>query len=381
MLTNMKSEIEKALPKHVTADTMLRVVMTEVQLNPKILECTPQSFLKSVMQASQIGVVPDGMTGRAHLVPYKNKKNGTMECKLIVGYRGLLELSRRSKELTGIYARCVYAKDTFSYSYGMEPSLKHIETSEPDPGEITYAYAVAFLKDGGMPIFEVMSKRQLDAIRDRSAYGSSGPWATDPDPMCRKTALRKLCKVLPFSTETQRAVTIDELNERNLPVPSFINFAEPPADDQNGSKNTQPASPGASQTAPEAPSGGKSGSGKLESFSGKVESADGLRKQIRALVAELGYTDIEPVNNLLLDLSARDEGPFKDSAFDMDGLGKAKSVGLMKEVVASLEGMKKQKEMSGGAKAQASGDEPSPSLFDDSGDPGPESSFGGVDGF
>lgn len=371
LLMSMKGEIEKALPRHVRAETMLRVVMNEVQMNPKLLKCTKDSFLKSVMQASQIGLIPDGVSGLAHLVPYENKKANNVQCKLIIGYRGLLQLARRSNEMSGIFARCVYAKDTFHYCYGMAPKLEHIETQDAEPGEIVFAYAIAFLKDGGMPMFEVMSKRQIEKIRDGVAYKDpKGPWYADPDPMYRKTALRKLCKLLPFSTELNRAVTIDELNERNLPVPTIVDFPQEPATTNGPATNGSPSTQDATQQAGTTATAPKSGSGKLEQFSGKVESADGLRKAILAALTKLGFKKAEDANLRLLDLSTRDDGPYKNMAFDVDNLNKVKSVGLLKEVLGVLENDVKQR-----AAATEAQPENATLSFDgegEGGDPGPD---------
>jgi hypothetical protein len=45
----------------------------------------------------------------------------------------------------------------------------------------------------------------------------SSPWDTDPEWMFKKTALKQLCKLLPVSTELQRALGLDDRAEINLP--------------------------------------------------------------------------------------------------------------------------------------------------------------------
>src|SRR5690606_28041607 len=48
-LERMKPQIQAALPKHMTADRLARIVMTQVRLNPKLLECSTESLLAAVM--------------------------------------------------------------------------------------------------------------------------------------------------------------------------------------------------------------------------------------------------------------------------------------------------------------------------------------------
>ena len=209
MLEKSKQQISLALPRHLSADRMLRIAMTSVRRTPKLLGCTPQSLLGAIMQASQLGLEPDGVLGMAYLVPYKD------ECQLIPGYKGLLDLARRSGQISTIYARVVYSTDLFEYSFGLDETLRHVPGTSDEVGEVVAAYAVAKMKDGAQQ-FEVMTRRELDAIRKRSQAANDGPWVTDFSEMCKKTVLRRLCKMLPASVELARAVALDERAEVGL---------------------------------------------------------------------------------------------------------------------------------------------------------------------
>jgi len=169
-----------------------------------------------VVEASQLGLEPDGVLGHAYLVPFNNRKTGQREAQLIPGYKGLVELSRRSGNLSTIYAHVVHERDQYRFCYGLTPTLEHTPTGEPDPGPIVAAYAVAHLRDGGVQ-FEWLWKKEIDGIRAQSKAGSSGPWVTHYDEMAKKTALRRLCKLLPVSVELQRAVALDEMAEAGVP--------------------------------------------------------------------------------------------------------------------------------------------------------------------
>lgn len=228
MLEQHKHQIAMALPRHITPERMIRIVLTAVQRSPDLLECSPQSIFGCAVEASQLGLETDGILGHAYLVPFFNKHTKRKECQLIPGYRGLIELARRSGQLKTIYAQAVYEKDEFDFAYGLDLKLYHRPSPDPTPGDMIAAYAVAHLKDGGVQM-DVMWKHQIDRIRAR-AKASSGPWVTDYEEMAKKTVLRRMCKLLPASVELQRAVSLDEMASAGLPqgIDSFL-----PADDSD----------------------------------------------------------------------------------------------------------------------------------------------------
>ncbi len=123
LIEKMKPEIARALPKHVTPDRMARVALTALRTNKQFAECTPQSLLACIMQASQLGLEVNTPLGHAYLIPRKNK--GTMECTLLIGYQGLIELARRSGQVRALWAFPVYEGDVFKVAYGLKPNVEH----------------------------------------------------------------------------------------------------------------------------------------------------------------------------------------------------------------------------------------------------------------
>lgn len=217
LLVSMKSQIAMALPKHITPDKMIRTAVTSFSKNPKLLDCTDVSLLACIMEAAQLGLVPDGVLGQAYLIPFKNTKKGITECQFIPGYKGLIALAMRSNEVSSFQGRIVYDSDFFEYEYGIDDKLIHRPSGKR--GEITHAYAVLKFKNGGR-MFEVMTIEELNYIRDTSAnYQASqrfkfpSTWDTYKPEMCIKTVIRKLSKYAPLSPEFQRATTLDEQAE------------------------------------------------------------------------------------------------------------------------------------------------------------------------
>ena len=213
-LEQYKGEIARALPKHMTADRMARIALTECRKTPALLKCKPESLFGAVIQAAQLGLEPGGAMGHAYLIPFGQ------EVQFIVGYRGMIDLARRSGQIISIEAHAVYEGDTFECVFGLASDLKHIpdwqNANRTDPSKLRFVYSVAKLKDGGVQ-FEVMARAEVDAIRARSKAGRSGPWVTDYVAMALKTVIRRLFKYLPVSVELARAVTLDEKAEADIP--------------------------------------------------------------------------------------------------------------------------------------------------------------------
>lgn len=129
-------------------------------------------------------------------------------CRVIIGYRGMIDLARRSGQIASLSARVVREGDEFSFEFGLDEKLIH-RPGENEDAPVTHVYAVARLKDGGTQ-FEVMTRKQIELVRSLSKAGNNGPWVTHWEEMAKKTAIRRLFKYLPVSIEIQRAVSMDE---------------------------------------------------------------------------------------------------------------------------------------------------------------------------
>jgi recombination protein RecT len=203
----MTQQIQVALPQGLSAERFTRVIVTELRRNPRLAETQWISLAGSVMLAAQLGLEP-GPLGLAFLVPYKN------ECTLQIGYKGYIELARRSGYIQSLSAHEVRASDEFEFEYGLEERLTHRPNFLDDSAPIAY-YAVARYKDGGHNMV-VLSKRQVDSYRARSpaARGGQSPWDTDYDAMAKKTCVRRLVPYLPLTIETATALSFEDRTVR-----------------------------------------------------------------------------------------------------------------------------------------------------------------------
>lgn len=217
-----KQAVSSALPSHIKPDRFVRIALTAITRTPKLKECDQASFFQSLLTLSQLGLEPDGR--RAHLIPFANSKRGTMECQLILDYKGIVELAMRSGKVANIHADIVCENDEFEYDRGS--ITKHKIDFRKQRGAVYAAYSIVRFKDHTEKC-EVMSKDEIESVRSRSRAKNNGPWVTDWNEMAKKTVFRRLSKWIELSPEIRQAVEADddqfEFNARIAPqLPSAL---------------------------------------------------------------------------------------------------------------------------------------------------------------
>lgn len=230
-IKQMQPGIEAALPSVMTPERFTRITLTALSTNPKLQDCSPQSFLGAMMTAAQLGLEPNTPLGQAYLIPYWNSKKRCTECQFQLGYKGMIDLAYRSGEVSIIQAQVVYKNDEFHYSFGLEPELKHVPASG-DRGEPTHVYAMFKTKDGGFG-YEVMSME--DVRKHAQKYSKSydnGPWQTSFEEMAKKTVLKKVLKYAPLKSDFVRQLAQDEtikteISEDMYEVPNMYIDVDP----------------------------------------------------------------------------------------------------------------------------------------------------------
>jgi recombination protein RecT len=214
VIAQYKGQIAQALPKHLTADRIIQVATTLVKRNPLVAECSAQSIIGAIMQASILGLEPVEALGECYFVPYSG------QVQFQIGYKGFLQLARRSGQIQMVYAEVVRKGDEFDYELGLHPTLKHKPTLNAQ-GDMLFVYAVVHYKDGGYN-FVILTKADVEKYRLRSPMqksGVKGAWATDYEAMAKKTAIRRLSTYLPISVESINNATATD--EKVLGIDSF----------------------------------------------------------------------------------------------------------------------------------------------------------------
>ncbi len=202
-MTQMTPQFQMVLPAHIPPEKFVRVAMTAALQNADLLKMDRKLLMQELIKCATDGLIPDGR--EAAILPFKGKP------KYLPMIRGILKKVRNSGDLKSITPMVVYERDEFEYWIDENgPHLKHVPCFDRDPGPVRLTYAAAQTKDGGSYV-EIIPESQMDKIRKSSASGNNGPWGGDfADEMRKKSALKRLEKRLPSSTDLEDIMKRDE---------------------------------------------------------------------------------------------------------------------------------------------------------------------------
>ena len=202
--------------------------------NPLLRTCDKGSLQRSIAQAANYGLEVGGVLGQSYFIPYnesvKNPQTGqwekVMTCHFQIGYKGLIELARRSKTIKTIAAEPVYSNDDFECELASGRSIHHKINIKQDRGEVVAYYCLVELMNGGEQ-FAIMTKSDAEKFRDKYSKSyvqaknakdknlSENIWVKDFDAMSLKTCVIRALKLCPISIETLRAVQTEEIGDYN----------------------------------------------------------------------------------------------------------------------------------------------------------------------
>lgn len=228
-----KQQLASVAAQHMRPEQMMRLMANAMRTTPQLGECEPLSLLGAMMTCASLGLMPNTPLGHAYLIPFKNTRKNITEVQLVVGYKGMIDLARRSGHIVNIHGDVVYEGDDFSFEYGSNQHLTH----RPRGKRVNpiYAYCHAKLTDG--EAFVVLPWDEVMAIRDASQgyktavkYGKKdSPWIAHQHEMAAKTAVRSLFKYLPISIEMDGGRLSEALTADENRV-DFAAFAAQPAE-------------------------------------------------------------------------------------------------------------------------------------------------------
>jgi len=224
----IKGQVPEGLGRVITHERVWRAAITILQDNEYLRQCDPMSIVSSCVKAAKLGLIPDGFMGHAYMIPRRIK--GNLQAQFQIGYRGIIQLLYRTDRCRA-RGRCVWGVDKFHPVEGTTPSLIH-ESGKDDQGflqtsgdwdDLRAAYATALYPDGYRDhrVIDVPYIRRVRAVSEafmraerNKSYDS--PWHSWLEAMVEKTALIKLSKQLPLSTEAQLALSRDDAIEAGV---------------------------------------------------------------------------------------------------------------------------------------------------------------------
>jgi len=148
----------------------------------------------------------------------KDEESSPREARPAPGYRDFIARAHDSGRVVSINVQVVHRNDHFDYAYGLSERLEHVPAAG-DRGEVTHFYAYVQLKGGGHH-FDVMSRTEMDAVRDRS---DDPAWTGRYAEMGKTAVLRRIARFLPLDLgeigiEPPETASPEPLEPRQAPV-------------------------------------------------------------------------------------------------------------------------------------------------------------------
>lgn len=225
-----------ALPRHVDRAHFMAVAHARMD---DLKKCTPASIHQALLACARFGLEPDGK--HAAIIPYGDV--ATFQPM----YEGYIDLMYRHPRVDSVHFNWVREKDAWDYT-PTEPSPRdfyhkpRIDLSDEERGPVILAYAFAWI-DGRRSQVIILNRSQAEKIRDKysKAYKKAerqrthdSPWHTDFDAMWAKSAVLRLRKVVPTSTELTELMQADTDFDDDQSAPPVIRGTVITRDDQDG---------------------------------------------------------------------------------------------------------------------------------------------------
>lgn len=214
----MQRMMAQSMPRALglTTEMLTRVIATEFRRIPGLAKCTPASFYRSVMQCSELAMVPGSTGGLCWILPYGK------EATFVLGYQGCVELSWRSDRIETIGAVTVYRDEVFEVQLGTDPRIHHVPGEWSADREVRGYYATLLPKGSQRAMFHYMSLEEILAFKEQYVRAKTGPWANAPgtnefDWMAKKTVFKQVWKLGPKSASILSAFNADDRSYQGLP--------------------------------------------------------------------------------------------------------------------------------------------------------------------
>lgn len=202
-----REQIARALPEGVSIDRFERATATALISKPELAKADRASLYLAVLNAAQAGLVPDGK--QAAIVVYNTKVKDDQGERWIekASFIPMIGGVRDTLAEFGwmLQTSVVYENDEFDYDEAEATIFHRPPRLGADRGQLQGAYAKATHKDGRRRMAVVMSKAEIDYVRDKSSR-SKKTWDEWYTRMAEKTPAHRLAKKLPLDPKDKQRI-------------------------------------------------------------------------------------------------------------------------------------------------------------------------------
>jgi len=208
----LQSQAE-ALPKDFNQTRFLQNCLAVLNdTDPEdLLKCSPISIARTMVKGAYLGL--DFFRKECYAIPYGGKMQFQTD------YKGEVKIiSKHSvKKIKDIYAKLVREGDDLVMEVKDGQQTLSFKPINFNDGEIKGVFAVAYFEDGSMSC-DVMSIKEIEAVRNSYSKAPKSPaWVKSYGEMCKKTVIRRLCKMISIEFDNvEQAKAFDEGGDANF---------------------------------------------------------------------------------------------------------------------------------------------------------------------
>lgn len=197
----------------------ISAVVSAVQTNPGLQECTNQSILSAALLGESLKLSPSPQLGQYYMVPFNDMERGKV-AQFQLGYKGYIQLAIRSGQYKKLNVLAIKAGELVKFDpLNEEIEVKLIEDEEQREAAETIGYYAMFEYTNGFRKAIYWSKKKMEAHALKYSQGYKNDkkkgtaytfWSKDFDGMAYKTMLRQLIsKWGIMSIDMQSAIDAD----------------------------------------------------------------------------------------------------------------------------------------------------------------------------
>ena len=179
----------------------ISAVVSAVQTNPALQECTNQSILSAALLGESLKLSPSPQLGQYYMVPFNDRERGKV-AQFQLGYKGYIQLAIRSGQYKKLNVLAIKAGELIKFDpLNEEIEVKLIEDEEQREAAETIGYYAMFEYTNGFRKALYWSKKKMEAhaLKYSQGYKNDKKKGTaytfcskDFDGMAYKTMLRQL---------------------------------------------------------------------------------------------------------------------------------------------------------------------------------------------
>ena len=196
--------VQSVLPESVKMSTFVRCAAVAMAGNQDLAKADKDSVIMALTKCATDGLIPDSkeaaiVTFNTNIAPKGQPKQWATKAQYMPMIDGVMKRARMSGQISILSSKAVFTKDQFDY--WMDENGEHINYRPTfEGGDMRLAFAFAKLVTGEL-IVEVMSKADVDKVRNASKTGTYGPWADWYERMACKAVMHRLARRLPNASE------------------------------------------------------------------------------------------------------------------------------------------------------------------------------------